>query len=143
MMCETWEAMNNALRLQPDLPEVHLTYAYHLYDAYRDYKRARVQLAIALRGLPNNSDAMSLEATSLHLTVGIHQVTWASILLAALQRAIKEDPLLRESLPAGFASDARLQHESEARLQAHLQSVVGKIASGALIDTGLIVAGPQ
>jgi TolB-like protein len=57
------EAMNNALRLQPDLPEVHLTYAYHLYDAYRDYKRARVQLAIALRGLPNNSDAMSLEAS--------------------------------------------------------------------------------
>ena len=56
-------AMNNALRLQPDLPEVHLTYAYHLYDAYRDYKRARVQLAIAMRGLPNNSEAMSLEAS--------------------------------------------------------------------------------
>jgi len=57
------EAMNNALRLQPDLPEVHLSYAYRLYDAYRDYKRARVQLAIALHGLPNNSDAMSLEAS--------------------------------------------------------------------------------
>jgi TolB-like protein/Flp pilus assembly protein TadD len=56
------KAIENALRLQPDLPEVHLTYAYHLYDAYRDYERARTQLAIARRGLPNNSKALALEA---------------------------------------------------------------------------------
>lgn len=55
-------AIENALRLQPDLPEVHLTYAYHLYDAYRDYERARVQLAIARRSLPNNAEATALEA---------------------------------------------------------------------------------
>jgi TolB-like protein/Flp pilus assembly protein TadD len=55
-------AIENALRLQPDLPEVRLTYAYHLYDAYRDYERARIQLAIARRGLPNNSEAMALQA---------------------------------------------------------------------------------
>jgi len=55
-------AIENALRLQPDLPEVHLTYAYHLYDAHRDYERARVQLAIARRGLPNNAEAITLEA---------------------------------------------------------------------------------
>jgi TolB-like protein/Tfp pilus assembly protein PilF len=56
------KAIEDALHLQPDLPEVHLTYAYHLYDAYRDYERARVQLAIARRGLPNSSKAMALEA---------------------------------------------------------------------------------
>jgi len=55
-------AIGNALRLQPDLPEVHLTYAYHLYFCYRDYERARVQLAIAKPGLPNNSDAAELPA---------------------------------------------------------------------------------
>src|SRR6267143_3294777 len=55
-------AIENALRLEPDLPEVHLTYAYHLYDAHRDYERARVQLAIARRGLPNNAEAITLEA---------------------------------------------------------------------------------
>jgi TolB-like protein len=55
-------AIENALRLQPDLPEVHLTYAYHLYDAHRNYERARVQLAIARRGLPNNAEAITLEA---------------------------------------------------------------------------------
>ena len=35
------EAVNNALRLQPDLPEAHLAYANHLYRGYRDYERAR------------------------------------------------------------------------------------------------------
>jgi serine/threonine protein kinase/tetratricopeptide (TPR) repeat protein len=55
-------AINNALRLQPDLPEVHLRYAYHLYRCYRDYERARVHLAIARHGMPNNSEAMTIAA---------------------------------------------------------------------------------
>jgi TolB-like protein/Flp pilus assembly protein TadD len=54
-------AINAALRLQPDLPEVH-SYAKHLYRGYRNYDGARVQLAIAKRGLPNSVDVMNLEA---------------------------------------------------------------------------------
>lgn len=56
-------AVKRALELQPDLPEVHLAYAFHLYRGYRDYERAEVQLAIARRGLPNDTEAMSLEAS--------------------------------------------------------------------------------
>ncbi|HZC35287.1 MAG TPA: tetratricopeptide repeat protein, partial [Chthoniobacterales bacterium] len=55
-------AIANALRLQPDLPNAHLTYAYHLYYCYRDYERAQVQLAMAKHGLPNNADAIELPA---------------------------------------------------------------------------------
>lgn len=55
-------AMNNALRLQPELPEVHLAYAFHLYRIYRDYEQARVQLTIARRGLPNDAEAIVLQA---------------------------------------------------------------------------------
>ncbi len=55
-------AVNSALGLQPDLPEVHLAYAQHLYIVYRDYERARVQLAIARRGLPNDAEAIALGA---------------------------------------------------------------------------------
>src|SRR5260370_6102253 len=55
-------AVNSALGLQPDLPEVHLAYAQHLYLVYRDYERARVQLAIARRGLPNDTEAIALGA---------------------------------------------------------------------------------
>jgi serine/threonine protein kinase len=55
-------AMNEALGLQPDLPEVHLALALHLYLCYRDYERARVQLAIAAQSLPNNPDLLEVTA---------------------------------------------------------------------------------
>ena len=55
-------AVANAFRLQPELPEAHLAYAYHLYVGYRDYERARVQLVIAKRGLPNDTEALFFEA---------------------------------------------------------------------------------
>ncbi|MBV8815017.1 MAG: TIR domain-containing protein [Verrucomicrobia bacterium] len=55
-------AVNNALTLQPDLPEAHLAKARHLYHCYRDYDQARQQLAIAKRGLPNDSEATFLQA---------------------------------------------------------------------------------
>jgi Flp pilus assembly protein TadD len=56
------KAVNQALHLQPHLPEVHLAYANHLYRSYRDYERARSELAIARRGLPNNAELIYLEA---------------------------------------------------------------------------------
>jgi TolB-like protein len=55
-------AMKSALRLQPDLPEVQLAYAGHLYRAYRDYDGARLHLAIARRGLSNNVEVTQFEA---------------------------------------------------------------------------------
>jgi tetratricopeptide (TPR) repeat protein len=54
-------AIDQAMRLQPDLPEVHLAYAILLYHGYRDYEGARVQLAIAGQGLANNSEVFLLE----------------------------------------------------------------------------------
>src|SRR5208282_4271483 len=55
-------AISQALRVRPDLPEVHLAAAFHRYAGYRDYERARVQIAIAKRGLPNSPDAFALAA---------------------------------------------------------------------------------
>jgi serine/threonine protein kinase/Tfp pilus assembly protein PilF len=55
-------AIEQAMRLQPDLPEVHLAYAVLLSNGYRDYERARVQLAIAGRDLVNNAEVYLLEA---------------------------------------------------------------------------------
>jgi TolB-like protein len=55
-------AIKSASSLQPDLPEVHLAYARHLYWGYRDYERARAELAIAKRGLPNDIEAILLGA---------------------------------------------------------------------------------
>lgn len=55
-------AVNEALRLRPDLSEVHAAIAFHLYYCYRDFKRARVQIAIAAQALPNNPDVLELTA---------------------------------------------------------------------------------
>jgi Flp pilus assembly protein TadD len=55
-------AVNEALRLRPELPEVHLAMAFHLYSCYRDFERARVQIAIAAQALSNNSALLELTA---------------------------------------------------------------------------------
>ena len=57
------EAINEAARLQPDLPEVRLARANHLYRAHRDYEGARAELAIAKAELPNNSEVIYIEAS--------------------------------------------------------------------------------
>jgi serine/threonine-protein kinase len=48
-------AIQSIRRLRPESGEAHLTLAQHFYWAYRDYDRAREQLAAAARSLPNES----------------------------------------------------------------------------------------
>jgi serine/threonine protein kinase/Flp pilus assembly protein TadD len=47
-------AIDSAFRLKPDAGEAHLALALHVYHGYLDYDRARRELAIAERTLPNN-----------------------------------------------------------------------------------------
>src|SRR5438477_6376154 len=47
-------AVQTALRLRPNQGEAHLALAHHLYQGYLDYDRARAELAIAHRTLPND-----------------------------------------------------------------------------------------
>ena len=49
-------AVQTALRLQPDAGEAHLALADYYYNGFRDYERARSELVIAKRTLPNNAD---------------------------------------------------------------------------------------
>ena len=55
-------AISRALSLEPDLPEVHFTYGEYLYHCHRDYEHAKEQLATAMRGMPNNAEALDLGA---------------------------------------------------------------------------------
>jgi TolB-like protein/Flp pilus assembly protein TadD len=48
---------DEALRLQPDLPEAHLALGFSYYYGDRDYERALDEFEIARRGLPNESQA--------------------------------------------------------------------------------------
>ena len=48
---------DEALRLQPDLPEGHLALGFSYYYGDRDYERALAEFEIARRGLPNDAQA--------------------------------------------------------------------------------------
>jgi tetratricopeptide (TPR) repeat protein len=48
-------AIQSVRRLRPDSGEAHLAIAQHAYWAYQDYDRAKTELAIAKRTLPNES----------------------------------------------------------------------------------------
>jgi len=53
-------AINSASRLNPESGEVHLASALHFYYGYLDYDRARDELNIALRTMPNNGRIFEL-----------------------------------------------------------------------------------
>jgi len=54
------ESLSTALRLGPDRGEAHLAAAWLYYHCYRDYKAALAEVAIARRGLPNDSSVFEL-----------------------------------------------------------------------------------
>ena len=55
-------AIDSAFHLNPDSGEAHLALALHLYWGYFDYARARAELAIARRTLPNNPQVYAVTA---------------------------------------------------------------------------------
>jgi ribosomal protein L16 Arg81 hydroxylase len=79
-------------------------------------------------------DAASRDDTSLHLTIGIKPITWASILSDAVQSAIDRDPRLRQSLPPGFASDDEAAKQCEAMFGKLLPSVFAEVDPTVMID---------
>jgi TolB-like protein/Tfp pilus assembly protein PilF len=89
-------AVNEALRIRPDLAEVHLAVASHLYTCYRDFERARVQIAIAAQDLPNNPELLELTAV-----IDRVQGRWEKS-TAGLERAVTLDPRNPELLATLF-----------------------------------------
>ncbi|PYJ92948.1 MAG: hypothetical protein DME62_10680 [Verrucomicrobia bacterium] len=82
-------AAEAAVRLRPDLGEAHLELARYYFEAgvlTNDYDRAREELKIVRRKLPNNGEALMIEAM-----IGRHENRWDAS-LANLQRASELDP---------------------------------------------------
>src|SRR6266478_2209691 len=79
-------AANEALRLQPDLPEAHLALGFSYYYGDRDYERALAEFEVAKRGLPNEAQA--------YMAIGAiqrRQGKWAES-TANLEKAAALDP---------------------------------------------------
>ena len=79
-------AVNSALQLSPDSGEAHFASALHFYYGYLDYDRAREELAVALRTLPNNARIFELNGY-----VDRRQARWNDA-LHNLERAVELDP---------------------------------------------------
>src|SRR5216117_3883769 len=77
---------DEALRLQPALPEGHLALGFSYYYGDRDYERALAEFEIAKRGLPNEAQA--------YMAIGAiqrRQDKWAES-TANLEKAAELDP---------------------------------------------------
>ena len=85
-------AVSEALRLEPDLPEAHLTAAFHLFACYHDFTKARVHIAIAQRTFPNSPYAIRVLAR-----VERPQGRWEES-TKALEKACNLDPRNSELL---------------------------------------------
>jgi serine/threonine protein kinase/tetratricopeptide (TPR) repeat protein len=79
-------AVEEALGLRPDLPEVHLAAAHHRYFCYRDYEGARVHIVVAQRALPNSPEVFALVAY-----LDRRQGRWEESTIS-LEKAVALDP---------------------------------------------------
>jgi serine/threonine-protein kinase len=79
-------AVDRALQLHPDLGDAHLALGYHYYYGYRDYERAKKELAIALRATPNDAEVWDALAA-----VGRRGGNWDEA-VANFERARQLDP---------------------------------------------------
>ena len=80
------EAIDSAFHLNPDSGEAHLALALHLYWGYFDYARARAELAIARRTLPNNPQVFEVTAW-----IDRRQGRWSDA-VRNMERASELDP---------------------------------------------------
>jgi serine/threonine protein kinase/Tfp pilus assembly protein PilF len=85
-------AVNEALRLRPDLPEVQLAAARYFYFGWRDYDRVRVHLAFVERARPNDPGALNLTGLMTQ-----RQGDWEGA-MRSLEKAVTLDPRNSEFL---------------------------------------------
>lgn len=79
-------AIQKAELTQPDSDDVHFARGLYLYEGLRDYDRARSELQLAQRSLPNDANIFSLSGS-----IDRRQGQWQRS-TAELQRAVDLDP---------------------------------------------------
>ena len=82
----TESALKAVMRLRPDAGEAHLAQADFFYRCYLDYDKARAELALAQRTLPNNSEIFELTGY-----IDRRQGLWSES-ARNLQKALQLDP---------------------------------------------------
>jgi TolB-like protein/Tfp pilus assembly protein PilF len=101
------EALERAMRLGPDRGEAHLAAAWIYYQCYLDYDRARAELDLARRALPNEPFVFALTGY-----IDRRQGRWKEH-ISNLERALEMDPRNVHTLTGLSASYKSLRRFTE------------------------------
>jgi TolB-like protein/Flp pilus assembly protein TadD len=125
---------DEALRLQPDLPEGHLALGFSYYYGDRDYERALSEFEIAKRGLPNEAQA--------YLAIGAiqrRQGKWTES-TANLEKAATLDPKNVSVLTnLGYSYMALRNFEAADKIFDRLAAAAPQSLEAALLKGGVAV----
>jgi tetratricopeptide (TPR) repeat protein len=100
-------AIQNAVRLQPDAGEVHRALAMYAYWGFFDYDRARAELELARRKLPNDAEIYSITGM-----IDRRQGRWTEA-IRNFDRAVELDPRNPGSLLEAARNYSGLRRYSE------------------------------
>jgi ribosomal protein L16 Arg81 hydroxylase len=105
-------------------------------DAPREEPRDILMSAGDLLYVPRGfvHKAVSMDATSLHLTLGVLSTTYAGVLLPALESLIERDARFRESLPVGLAHDETAALEASEKVETLLGVLVDELSCKSLVE---------
>jgi TolB-like protein/class 3 adenylate cyclase len=104
-------ALQNAVRLRVDAGETHLAQAEYLYRCYLKYDRARAELALAARALPNSSRVYALTGF-----IDRRQGRWEEA-IRNLEKALELDPqsyVVLQQIAATYPYLRRFRDEASA-----------------------------
>ncbi|HEV2765808.1 MAG TPA: cupin domain-containing protein [Pyrinomonadaceae bacterium] len=100
-------------------------------DPLRDLTLEAGDLLYLPRGFVH--DARTGEETSVHLTLGVHAMTWLDLVTVALGRAANADERFRRALPVGLNAGGN-QEELREQLAALLEAFAGQADARAALD---------
>lgn len=111
-------AIHNALRLQPDAGEVHLALAKYAYWSSLDYDRARAELEVARRTLPNSAEVAFIEGL-----LDRRQGRWVEA-VRNFERAVELDPRNQQFLGnTGGVYEALRRYAEATRFFEHARAI--------------------
>ena len=117
-------AIDSAFRLRPDSGEAHLALAVHFYNGYLDYDRARGELAIAVRTMPNNARIFEWRGY-----IDRRQGRWHDA-VRGFRRAIELDPRNRDLLFGAAYTYICLREYEQAREVSDRSALALQLLSG-------------
>ncbi len=130
-------ALRNATRLQPDAGEVHAARANYAYHGFRDYDRARAELDLARRILPNNAELYWYIAS-----IDRRQARWNEA-IRNFERAIELDKINRTALRYETAIENKLMRWWNLLERLHAQRRGDTIPVPGTIDVNVHDNGPH